>query len=295
MRSGVVVLAGLPSVGKSSLVNRIIGRKLVITSPRKQTSRYAVVAIFTDDERGQIVFRDTPGLHDAALGPLNQRMHAETVEALKMADVLLEVVSPDQPDPLGRLAALDSFRGPRLRVVNKVDLIPKAGRCGHPLLQPPGEGGPAVMAVSSSTGEGIAPLVEALFALLPEGDFLYPPDDLSDRPQRFFMAEIIREKVMLFTHQEIPYASAVVVEESSWDEAGGIWRVQAVVYVEKESQKGIVIGRGGQMLKRIGQSARLGLESFLDGRVRLDLWVKVRRNWTKDQGFLRELGLNGNS
>ncbi len=295
MRSGVVVLAGLPSVGKSSLVNRIIGRKLVITSPRKQTSRYAVAAILTDERRGQIVFRDTPGLHEAGMGPLNQRMTAEAAEALKSADVLLEVVSPDLPDVEGRLAVLDSFRGPRLRVMNKADLLRKHGRSGRFPDGAAGAGETDFLRVSAATGEGIPALVDTLFGLLPEGGFLYPPDDLSDRPQRFFMAEIIREKVMLHTHQEIPYASAVVVEESAWDEAGNSWRVQAVIYVEKDSQKGIVIGRGGQMLKRIGQSARAALEGFLEGRVRLDLWVKVRRNWTKDPAFLRELGLHGNS
>jgi GTPase len=144
--------------------------------------------------------------------------------------------------------------------------------------------------VSAVTGENLDRLRDEIFRLLPEGAPLYPEDDLSDRNQRFFMGEIIREKIILLTRQEIPHAAAVVVESSTFQEGAGLWRIHATIYVEKESQKSIVIGTGGRLLREIGRSARLELQGFLQGRVYLELWVKVRKNWTKDPQFLAEIG-----
>ncbi len=288
-KSGFVSVLGWTNVGKSTLLNRILGQKLAITSPRSQTTRFATSLVLSE-ARGQAVFIDTPGFHQPR-HLLEQRMRREATSSLRNSDLVLRVVSPDVVGEETQVTeVLRHFGGPRVLAVNKIDLLNKGRLLAYLADFNDQELYNEIIPVSAATGENVDRLLEVIFALLPEGPPLFPEDDLSDRNQRFFMAEIIREKVMMLTWQEVPHAAAVVLEDASWMEERGLWHIQATIHVEKDSQKSIVIGAGGKMLKEIGRKARLELETFLQGRVYLQLWVKVRRNWTKDPRFLEEIG-----
>jgi GTP-binding protein Era len=289
MKSGFVAVVGWTNVGKSTLLNTIVGQKVGIVSDKDQTTRFTTSVIHTE-ERGQIVFRDTPGIHDA-YRPLNEAMMTEARESLSGADLVLHLISPDVKGDEGKVRSiLASFRGPRILVLNKIDTLSKDLVVERLAKADPFNLYGDIVPVSAATGENVDRLVSVCFERLPEGPQLYPEDQVSDRNERFFMGEIVREKVIRLTRQELPYATAVVIESSKWLEEKGSWEIHATIYVEKDSQKGIVIGAGGAMLKDIGTSARKELEKFLDGKVFLQLWVKVRRNWTKDARFLREIG-----
>ncbi len=292
-RSGFVAIVGRPNVGKSTLLNRLLGQKLAIVSPKPQTTRNRITGIRTLPGV-QVVYVDTPGLHPPR-GKLDEFMMATAAQALEEVDgVVLVAEATENPAALDAeaLAPLASVRAPVLLALNKVDLLPDKRRL-LPLLEAYAarHAFRELIPISAETGAGVDRLEAAILALLPPGPAYYPPDTLTDQPETFFVAETIREKLFLLTRQEVPYAAAVRVEELVERESdGGRLYIRAVVFVEQPSQKAIVIGAGGALLKQIGQSARRELEAFFGVPVYLDLWVQVRKHWRRDDAALREFG-----
>lgn len=290
-KSGFVAIIGRPNVGKSTLLNTLLGEKVAITAPKPQTTRNRILGI-RNTEDGQFVFLDTPGIHRAAT-PLNLFMVKSAVGTFGDADVLLFLVEADrgihEEDSL-ILESLKTVKIPVLLVINKIDLVKKEALL--PLIDTWKDlyAFEEIIPLSARKGLGTERLMEILRKLLPEGPKLFPDDMITDRSERFIAAEIIREKILLLTRQEIPYATAVVVEAFKEEKERNFIRIQASIIVEKDSQKGIVIGRKGAMLKEIGQQARKELERFFSARIYLELFVKVRKDWTHDERLLRELG-----
>ena len=281
-RSGIVTVVGKPNVGKSTLLNRIVGQKLSITSPKPQSTRDRIVGIFTTPD-AQMVILDTPGLLDPKY-PLQLAMRGTAVRALEEADVIVYLADATEGEPpsLVEAAKLDKpARAPVIIALNKADALPLPRR--EELLAK-GD----VTLISALIGEGFPELMERLTARLPESPFLYPEDEISTQPVRFFVAELVRETVLEQLHDEVPYAVAVQVEE--YREGRSPLYIRAVIYVERDSQKAIIIGSQGSQIKKIGESARRKIESFIGEQVYLDLWVKVLANWRKNPGSLSRFG-----
>ena len=282
-RAGIVTVVGKPNVGKSTLLNRIVGQKLSITSPKPQSTRDRVVGIYSTDD-SQMVILDTPGL----LNPgylLQEAMRSTALRALDEADVIVYLTDATEGNPpsLVEAAELPSPpKSPVITVLNKSDAIP-ANR-----LAEIATAGKDVVSISALTGDGIPELMTRIARLLPESPFLYPEDDISTQPVRFFVAEMVRETVLEQLHDEVPYAVAVQVEE--FREGSSPLYIRAVIYVERDSQKAIIIGSKGAQIKSIGESARKKIEAFLGSKVYLDLWVKVLANWRKNPGSLSRFG-----
>jgi GTP-binding protein Era len=291
-KAGFVALIGRPNVGKSTLLNRLVGEKMAIVSPRPQTTRTRITGI-KHMASAQIVFVDTPGLHDAA-GPLGQLMAKIAERALEDVDVVCLVVeATGRPDRIDdeTLGWLRPVRAPVYCCLNKVDLVtPKsrllplieAYRVRYPFAE--------IVPVSATVGTNVDRFLAMLVEALPERPAYFPADHLTDQPETFFVAETIREKIFHLTRQEVPYACAVRVEEVTERRQPPCLYLRAKIFVEHESQKGIVVGKGGSMLKRIGAMAREDLERFFGIKVYLDLRVEVRRNWRTDEKALREFG-----
>lgn len=289
-RSGFVAIAGAPNVGKSTFLNRVLGEKVAITSRKPQTTRNRITGILTRPE-AQVIFLDTPGIHDAR-SRLNRNLVRTALQAIEETDAVLFMTDTyrqarTQAQPV--LEALGGQSKPVLLAINKIDLVKKPELL--PLIDHYRRAldFAAIVPISALTGEGLEALLEELVRLLPEGPKLFPEDMLTDLPERFLAAELVREKVFNLTAKEVPYATAVEVED--WKEEQGLVRISATIYVERSSQKAILIGQGAQMLKRIGQGARLELEALLGVRVFLQLWVRVRKDWRRDPRALQELGL----
>jgi GTP-binding protein Era len=290
-RSGFVALAGRPNVGKSTLVNAIVGRKVAIVSDKPQTTRRAIRGVATRDDV-QIVLTDLPGV----LRPrdeLTRRMQHRVEQELAEADAALLVVNADQgvggPGDQWIANALRGAGVPVAIAVNKIDRTSK-GRTVVALAAAAELGLDAdVFPVSARTGSGVEALVFHLAALLPAGPFYFPPEEVSDQPESVVLAELVREQVLARTRQELPHAVEVQVEEV--EQRAGLVTVRALLWVETESQKGIVIGAGGRMIKAIGTAARRELERQLGARVHLDLSVRVRRSWRADDALLDRLGI----
>jgi GTP-binding protein Era len=282
-RSGVVAILGRPNAGKSTLLNRILGQRLAIVTPKPQTTRSRILGIHSTEE-AQLVLVDTPGLH-ASEKSFNQSLNEQVREAAEGCDVALVLIDPAEGwgDDHRELARTLRARGtPVVAVANKCDL----GRT--PAGWPPPNVDDALQ-VSAQTGEGVDALLRALVRHLPVSPPLYPIDELSDRPLRWLAAEEIRGAAFEALEQELPYSVAVEVVE--FDESrADLVRIRAQILVERESQKGIVIGRGGAMIKRIGSRARPRIEALVDNRVHLDLRVKVEPRWSKKPRRLQELG-----
>lgn len=283
-KSGIVTVVGKPNVGKSTLLNRIVGQKLSITSPKPQSTRDRVVGIYTAAD-SQIVILDTPGL----LNPgylLQQAMRSTALRALDDADVIVYLADATDGNPPSLVEAAELSSPPKapvITVLNKSDAIP-ASR----LKEIATAAGEDVVSISALTGDGIPELMARIAEKLPESPFLYPEDDISTQPVRFFVAELVRETVLEQLHDEVPYAVAVQVEE--YREGRSPLYIRAVIYVERDSQKAIIIGSKGAQIRSIGESAREKIETFLDTRVYLDLWVKVLANWRKNPGSLSRFG-----
>lgn len=290
-KAGFIALIGRPNVGKSTLMNRLLGHKVSIISEKPQTTRNRILGIKTLPS-AQLLFLDTPGIHRAhAL--FNREMVKTAMRALEDADVVLWMV--EAPAPLTEddqliLQALKKVKTPVLLAINKIDLIQKVELL--PLIEQFARSFPfqEIVPISATLGENVDRLEALLVAYLPEGPPFYPPDQLTDQPERFIIGEIIREKVFHLLHQEIPYAVAVEVEEVEERQERPMTYIQATIYVEKDSQKGILIGSQGRMLKKIGQLAREEIETLLGSQVFLSLWVKVRPHWRKDEEALRRFG-----
>ena len=293
-RAGYVAIIGRPNVGKSTLVNRLLGQKLSIVSPRPQTTWHRILGI-KNLPQAQLLFLDTPGMHKSD-AVFNQSLVRAARRAMDDADALLWLIDASQPeDPddqliLEELRERKTTKAPVILALNKVDLVEK------PLLLPliarwqEAYAFAEIVPISASAGDNVDRLESLLVQYAPAGQPFYPPDELSDRPERFFIAEIIREQAFALLHQELPYAMAVQVEAVRAREGRDLTDVEATIYVEKEAQKGIVIGAGGKMLKRIGERARPAIEELLGTHVFLRLWVKVQQGWRKDAAALRRFG-----
>jgi GTP-binding protein Era len=283
-RAGIVTVVGKPNVGKSTLLNRIVGQKLSITSPKPQSTRDRVVGIYTGAD-SQMVILDTPGL----LNPgylLQQAMRSTALRALEEADVIVYLADATEGSPpsLVEAAELSSpAKAPVITVLNKSDAI-SATRLAD-IATAASEN---VVSISALTGDGIPELMARIAEKLPESPFLYPEDDISTQPIRFFVAEMVRETVLEQLHDEVPYAVAVQIEE--FREGSSPLYIRAVIYVERDSQKAIIIGSKGAQIKSIGEAARKKVEAFLGSKVYLDLWVKVLANWRKNPGSLSRFG-----
>jgi GTPase len=287
-KSGFVAIVGRPNAGKSTLVNTLVDRKVAIVSPRPQTTRNRIQGILNRDD-AQIVLIDTPGIHKAD-SVLSRQMMDELQRALEGIDVLSLIV--DASAELGRgdqfaLEWVKRYDGPVFLLLNKVDRVNK------PLLLPLIDryrqmfDFAEIFPISALTGAGCADLLTAWLARLPEAPPYFPPDQFTDQPERFLVAEIIREKAMLATHAEVPHAIAVLVED--FVEKADLIRIRTTVYVEREGQKGILIGKGGETMKKIGTQARKELESILGAKIFLETSVRVQPNWRQNPGLVRQL------
>ena len=285
--SGFVAIAGRPNVGKSTFLNHVLDTKLSITTSKPQTTRDRIPGIWNSED-AQIVFLDTPGLHDSGKA-LNRYMVEKALATMSDADIVMIMAEPHETAAsLSELRDyLDKSVNDKVLVLNKTDIMP-AGRVDAKVREL-SEVYPFQYAcgISSLTGEGIEPLMDVLRRLLPQGPRYFPDDMITDMPVRFLTKEIVREKVFTLTHREIPYAVAVEIEE--FREGKPVY-IRAVIHVERSSQKGIVIGSGGAMLKEIGKSSRLDIEELVGEKVFLELFVKVTKDWSKKPNMLRELG-----
>lgn len=308
MKAGLVALVGRPNAGKSTLLNHLVGQKLAIVSDKPQTTRTRIVGVKQvgpqakgpTGQQGQIVFVDTPGIHKP-LHRLNVRMVDSAIDTLGEVDLIAVVIDASEPSGGGDRFLLDLVarsRTPRILALNKVDLVHKQDLLPR-LVECEKEGFEELVPISAKTGENVDRLEQVILARLPEGDPIYPEDYLTDQPERFFVAELVREQVLQQTHDELPFSTAVVVDK--FDEADpstalragakGLMKFYCTILVDRESQKPILVGKAGARIKAIGTAARKELEAFFDARVFLDLHVKVREGWREDERILDSLGL----
>lgn len=291
MKCGFVSFLGRPNAGKSTLLNRIVGQKLAIVSDKPQTTRTRVVGVKNYPD-GQVVFVDTPGVHKPT-HRMNVRMVDVALEAMRDVDVVALVVDVSvKPGPGDRylLQLLKDVKAPTVLVLNKVDLVSKPRllpiieqyRLAHPFVE--------IVPVSAVDGTNVDVLEKLFLQYLPEGDPMYPPEYLTDQPERFYVAEIVREQVLRLTHDELPFSTAVMVDHFDESEEG-LLQLYCTILVDRESQKPIVIGRGGAMIKQIGTAARLELQHHFEKKVFLDLRVKVTSEWRNDERLLDEMGI----
>lgn len=296
VKSGMVAIVGPPNAGKSTLMNHFLGQKISIVTAKPQTTRNRIVGI-VNGEKHQVVFLDTPGLHKSR-DPLNVEMVKVAMESLTEVDIVLFLVDVSLPLPekvqekkAAELAEyMQRIKGPAIMVLNKIDLIDR--KKVLPFIDSYARLFPfkAIIPVSALDGDGMDSLFSEILALLPMGPRYFPEDIPTDASERFLCAEIVREKVFLLTGQEIPYSTAVLIESFKEDAAKKLVTIHAAIVLEKQSQKGIVIGKGGKKLKNIGIAARKDIEALIGEKVLLKLWVKVKKNWSQDERFLKELG-----
>jgi len=288
LRSGFVAVLGRPNAGKSTFVNRLVGQKVAIVTSRPQTTRNRILGI-VNRAQAQVVLIDTPGIHRAST-VLGRQMMAEVTQAREGIDLMVMMIDASSGLTAGDRLAFEqarAFRGPVFLLLNKIDRVAK------PVLLPLMESCSKEFAftemipVSALTGDGVELALERLIAHLPEGEPYFPQDQFTDQPERFFAGEIIREKVMTSTRQEVPHAVAVRVE--AFEESDKLIRIRAIISVEREGQKGILIGRGGERLKAIGTAAREELEEILGVKIFLELRVKVEREWRQDARVVQRL------
>lgn len=287
---GYVAIVGRPNVGKSTLLNQLLGQKVSITAHKPQTTRHRILGIKTDG-RAQIIYVDTPGIHNNAKLALNRYMNRAATSSINDVDVILFVIDgmrwDDQDEYV--LKKISTSDVPVILVLNKLDkvkdkesLLPNleklAGKMKFTQLIP----------VSARTGEAVDALEDAVVQLLPESGSFFPEDQITDRSERFLAAEFIREKLMRSLGEEVPYALTVEIER--FEDQGGLKKINAIIWVSRPGQKGIIIGKGGSLLKRIGEQARKDMERTFDSKVFLQLWVKVKEGWSDDERALRSLG-----
>jgi GTP-binding protein Era len=290
-KSGFTGIIGKPNVGKSTLLNSIVGQKIAITTHKPQTTRNRITG-FRNLENAQIIFVDTPGLHKAK-SPLAMSMVNAAREVLSEVDAVMLLVDAEsgiRADDLDIIASLKETGTPVIAVINKIDAVRKEDIL--PMIEELSRLFPfkEIVPVSAIKNFNVERLEQVIAGYLPEGPQLFPEDMITDVSERFIAAEIVREKVTLLTHEEIPYSTAVVVDLFKEDETKNLIRIQAVIQVEKDSQKGIIFGKKGAKLKEIGRQARLEMERFFAARVYLELFVRARKDWTQSDAMLQELG-----
>ena len=292
MKFGFVSLIGRPNAGKSTLLNRLIGTKIAIVSDTPQTTRNRILGVRNYPE-GQVVYLDTPGIH-RPLHRLNVRMVDTAFQTIGEVDLVGLVMDASESFGSGDryvLGRLQRARQPIILILNKVDLIAKPALL--PMIEALSRARPfaEIVPVSALTGENVDRLERVFLDYLPDGEPLYPADYLTDQPERFIVAEMVREQVLVHTRAEIPFSTAVILNQFQEPDDKGLMRLSCTILVDRESQKAIVIGRGGAMIKQIGTAARQELERFFDTHVFLDLHVKVRSGWREDERTLDDLGL----
>lgn len=293
MKAGLVALVGRPNAGKSTLLNRFVGQKVAIVSDKPQTTRHRILGV-RNTPGGQLVFIDTPGIHKPQ-HRMNRRMVDDAIRSLRDADAAVLIVDATAPPGSGDRYVVEAVRQagvPTVLALNKIDLVHKPKLL--PLMQLYGRAAEfkAIVPISAQTGEGEKALESELLSALPEGEPLYPEEFLTDQTERTLAAELVREKVLHHMRDELPFTTAVVIDSFEEPKAPGApTRIFASILVDQDSQKPIVVGHGGSMIKRIGTEARVDLEAMLDGPVYLDLHVKVREDWRDDERLLDELGL----
>ncbi len=289
-RCGYAAIIGRPNVGKSTLLNRILGQKIAITSPRPQTTRHKIIGIKTD-AAGQVVYVDTPGIHRGGKRAINRYMNKAARSSVADVDVVVLVLDATRwtEEDESILQGLTAQEAPVIAVVNKVDKLADKDVL-LPYLKKLAEkfNFAAIVPLSARKGDNVEGLEAEVLARMPEGEAMFPEDQVTDRSQRFIAAELIREKLMRRLGEELPYALTVEIEKFAVE--GNLFRIHAVIWVEKASQKAIVIGKGGAMLKEIGQRAREDMEKIFDAKVFLETWVKVKEGWSEDERLLRQLG-----
>ena len=290
-KSGFISILGRPNVGKSTLFNRLLGDKIAIVAEKPQTTRNRILGI-KNMEGGQLIFLDTPGIHPGR-SELNQRMVRTAIASGRDAEVLLFLIDATAPRIERDREMIQPLRGSSgipFLVINKIDLIKKNNllpimdqyRTLHSFKE--------TLPVSARTGEGVEILLDEILKVLPESPAYYPEDMVTDQTERFWVAEIIREKVIHQSYQEIPYSTAVTIEEFKEHSEKNLLVIKGIIHVERESQKKILIGKGGERLRKIGEAARKEVETLLGTRVFLELWVSVEKNWTQDPRALNRLG-----
>jgi len=289
-KSGFVSIVGRPNSGKSTLLNRLVGEKVSIVTDKPQTTRHVIRGIVTRPE-GQIVFLDTPGIHKP-IHRMNEHMMKSVRDAMADVDLLLLIV--DVSVPFGRgdeftLKLIKPLATKKFLLLNKIDRIQKKNLL--PVIERYSKllSFEEVLPISALTGENVETLIEHIFKYLGEGPMFYPSDQISDQQERAIAAEIIREKLIIATEEELPYSTAVVIDR--FEESERLYRIYASIFVERDSQKAIIIGKGGQRLKEVGTMARQQLESFFGRKIFLELHVKVKKHWRDDAETLRTLGL----
>ena len=291
-KSGFVTLIGRPNVGKSTLMNHLIGQKIAITSKKPQTTRNRIQTVYTDPEKGQIVFVDTPGIHKAK-NKLGEYMVNVAQRTLKEVDVVLWLVEPTTFIGAGEqhiIEQLKKVQTPVILVINKVDTVKKeeilasidAYRKVYDFAE--------IVPLSALKGENTALLIDLIFRYLSYGPMFYDEDTVTDQPERQIVAELIREKALHALDEEIPHGIAVSVDKMRERKGAGITDIDATIICERESHKGIIIGKGGSMLKKIGTNARFEIERLLDCKVNLKLWVKVKKDWRDSDYLLKNFG-----
>ena len=290
-KSGFIGIIGKPNAGKSTLMNFMVGEKIAITTHKPQTTRNRIMGI-RNTEAGQFIFLDTPGIHKAKT-PLNRQMVSAAMSVFSDVNMLLLITDAETPVNENDNLILGSLRDtdlPVVLVINKIDLIEREkllvliDRIRH--LHAFEE----IVPICALKGFNVDRLLDIIWNILPEGPQYFPDDMITDRSERFLAAEIIREKITILTHKEVPYSTAIIVESFKEGETKGLIHIQATVNVEKDSQKGIIIGKRGGMLKKIGTSARLEMEKFFGTRIYLELFVKVQKDWTQNSRMLGEFG-----
>ncbi len=289
-KSGFVAVVGRPNVGKSTLINALIDDKIVIVSDKAQTTRNRIVCVYTDEKK-QIVFMDTPGIHKPK-HKLGEFMVDQAVDSLREVEAVLFVVAANEKRGPGDNFVIDQLRKvnvPVFLIVNKIDTMEKQDLLEAIVSYENSYPFEAVVPISAKEKDNIEEVVNLLEKHLPEGPKYFPDDMITDQPERLIISDIVREKILLQTHDEIPHAIAVDVDEMKTRDDGTTY-VRATIYVERDSQKGIIIGKQGAMLKTIGRQARGDVERLLATKVFLDLWVKVKKDWRNKSGMLSELG-----
>lgn len=289
-KSGFVAIVGRPNVGKSTLLNRIVGQKIAIMSDKAQTTRNKIQGIYTVP-KAQIVFIDTPGIHKPK-HRLGDFMVETAYSALREVDATLFMISADQKRGRGDdfiIERLKTMTSPVYLVINKIDTVHPDQLLGIIEDYSNQMEFAEVVPISATEGNNVERLMEVLVEQMPEGPQYFPDDQVTDHPEYFIVSELVREKVLLLTRDEIPHSVAVVVDSMKRDENDKI-RIQATIIVERDSQKGIIIGKGGKMLKQIGTKARQDIEHLLDDKVYLELWVKVQKDWRDKKVHLQDFG-----
>ncbi len=289
--SGFVAIIGAPNAGKSTLLNQLLGSKISITSSKPQTTRNRILGI-VHRPGSQFVFLDTPGVHKAK-NPLNVRIVDVALSTLTDVDLILLMTDVSAPDPESEkmlIEKLKPLKTPVVLALNKIDLVKKPMLLTSIESWSAAHAFKAVVPISAKNGDQTQDLLKAMETALPKGPPLFPEESLTDMPERFIVAEMIREKVFRLTGQEIPYSVAVTIDSFKDEKKGALVKINATIHVERDSQKGIIIGKGGAKLKQIGENARKDIQRLLGTKVFLKLFVRVQKNWSKDTRALRKFG-----